>query len=176
MPELLIVVDEQDNPLYPEEKMKVHRLGLLHRAFSIFVFSNDMKKLLLQKRNRNKYHSGGLWANTTCGHPYWGEPLEKAVHRRLIQEMGFDTELYEIFVFPYKADVGNGLIENEIDHIFMGTYEGEIKPNPDEVEDYKWFDLEELKEDLKQRQHLYAVWFKLIFPEVLNWLKINVQQ
>ena len=144
MPEYILTVDEKDNVTGKGEKMKVHREGKLHRAFSIFVF-NSKSELLLQKRAKSKYHSGGLWTNTCCSHQRDGETLEKAVHRRLKEEMGFDCELKEVFTFTYRVKFDDGLIENEYDHVFFGKFDGKPEPNPEEVDDWKWISLEELR-------------------------------
>src|SRR4030042_2763439 len=126
--EKIILVDENDREIGTEEKLKTHEQGKLHRAFSIFVF-NSKGELLLQRRAKGKYHSGGLWTNTCCSHPREGEKLEEAVHRRLKQEMGLDCPLKEAFSFIYKVRFENGLFEHELDHVFIGRVDG--KPVPD---------------------------------------------
>lgn len=166
MNEYIIVVDENDNEKGSIEKLEAHKKGILHRAFSIFVF-NDNNKLLLQKRLQSKYHSGGLWTNTCCSHPRYGESLETAVHRRLIEEMGFDCNLNEIFSFIYKAQLET-LIEHEYDHVFIGNYNGDVIPNENEVEDFKWVNIDELKEDIKNNPHSYTVWFKKSIDKVIE--------
>ncbi len=157
----VILVDENDKEIGFEEKMEAHKTGKLHRAFSIFVF-NSKGELLLQRRARDKYHSGGLWSNTCCSHPRVGETLEEAVHRRLKEEMGFDCELREAFHFIYKARVGD-LTEHELDHVFIGRYNGEVNPNPDEVEEYKWVPVASLSKDMKVHPENYTEWFKIAF-------------
>jgi len=143
-------------------KMDAHIQGKLHEAFSIFVFSKN-NELLLQKRSDGKYHSGGLWSNTCCGHPRVNENLNSAVHRRLNEEMGFDCELREVFSFIYNAKLPNTLIEYEFDHVFIGNFDKtEITPNPEEVADYKWIKLENLKKDLEANPQKYTEWFKII--------------
>src|SRR5258708_5798594 len=117
------------------EKLEVHQKGLLHRAFSIFIF-NRKGEMLLQQRALNKYHNGGLWTNACCSHPAPGEKTLTAATRRLKEEMGFTTALEKAFDFTYKVSFENGLTENEFDHVFTGRYEGSIEPNPDEVKDY----------------------------------------
>ena len=140
MSEQVILVDKNDNIIGTEEKLKAHQLGLLHRAFSIFVLRRTPDlELLMQKRALTKYHSGGLWTNSCCGHPRPSEPLMEAAARRLKEEIGLSLPLKEIGVFTYKADVGNNLTEHEIDHILIGYWEGEtIRPNPEEEETLQW--------------------------------------
>jgi len=160
----IILVDENDKQIGVEGKMKIHKDGLLHRCFSIMVF-NDKGEFLLQKRAVHKYHSAGLWANACCGHPAPGEDIESAAHKRLKQEMGFDCELKESFVFHYRTEFDNGLIENEIDHVFLGKYNGEIRQNPKEVADFKWMKIKDIKEDIQKNPEAYASWFKIIITE-----------
>jgi isopentenyl-diphosphate delta-isomerase len=133
--EMVASVDENDNIIGEEEKIKAHQEGKLHRAFSIFVF-NSKGQMLIQKRAKEKYHSGGLWTNTCCSHPRPGEPIEKAAHRKLKEEMGFDCEIKEIFSFIYKVKFDNGLFENEYDHVFLGKFDGKPMPDSTEVEDW----------------------------------------
>ena len=160
----VILVNQNDEEIGFEEKIKAHKQGKLHRAFSIFIF-NGQKQLLLQRRNKAKYHCAGLWSNTCCSHPKPGEVLEDAVHRRLKEEMGFDCELKEIFNFTYRAKLDNGLIENEFDHVFIGNFEGSFKPNPEEVDDWKWISINELKEDINKNSRKYTSWLRVILKE-----------
>ena len=170
MPEYILTVDEKDKVIGKEEKIKVHREGKLHRAFSIFVF-NSKGKLLLQKRAKSKYHSGGLWTNTCCSHQRDGETLEKAVHRRLKEEMGFDCELKEVFTFTYRVKFDDGLSENEYDHVFFGKFDGKPDPNPDEVDDWKWVSLEELRKDIQKNPDDYTYWLKVSIDRVMLMVK-----
>jgi isopentenyl-diphosphate delta-isomerase len=167
MKDYVILVDENDNEIGIEEKMKAHEDAKLHRAFSIFIF-NSKGEMLLQQRACDKYHSGCLWSNATCSHPRPGEQVEQAAHRRLKEEMGFDTELKKEFHFIYKADFDHGLTEHEFDHVFLGQYDGPINLNADEADDYKWIDLESLQQDIKRNPDDYTVWFKIAFDRVLN--------
>ena len=128
----VILVDTKDNQTGISEKLEAHKKGLLHRAFSIFLF-NDQDQLLLQKRADEKYHSGGLWTNTCCSHPSPGEFLIKSAQNRLKEEMGISTSLSPLFSFIYKAEFDNGLIEHELDHVFIGTFNANPLPNPEEV-------------------------------------------
>jgi isopentenyl-diphosphate delta-isomerase len=168
MPEMIILVDENDKPMGFEEKIKAHQNGgKLHRAFSIFIFNSE-GKTLLQLRSKKKYHFGGLWTNTCCSHPLKGEELSDAVHRKLKQEFGFDTDLKEIFSFIYKVtDRKSGLTEYEFDHVFVGIYNGKPKPNPEEIDDFKWIDLKDLKADLIKNRGKYTPWFAIAVDRVM---------
>jgi isopentenyl-diphosphate delta-isomerase len=169
MPEYVQLVNKKDEEVGIEEKIKTHREGKLHRAFSIFVF-NSKGELLLQKRAGTKYHSAGLWSNTCCSHPLPGEPLEKAVHRRLKEEMGFDCKLKEIFSFIYKAKLGNNIFEHEYDHVFLGKFDGEPKPNPEEVSEWRWVSLEKLKKDVEENPEKYTYWFRACLDRIISSL------
>lgn len=160
--EYVILVDENDQEIGTMEKQEAHEKGLLHRAFSVFIF-NEKKELLLQQRALTKYHSAGLWTNTCCSHPRIGETIEQAAHRRLIEEMGFDCELSTKTSFIYKAAFENGLTEHEFDYVLVGSFNGEINFNPTEVKNFKWINLEELQIDLFQNNQNYTAWFKIIF-------------
>ncbi|BCN29350.1 isopentenyl-diphosphate Delta-isomerase [Anaeromicropila herbilytica] len=172
MTEYIIEVNQEDQELGQVEKMEAHRKGILHRAFSIFIF-NSKNQLLLQKRNTNKYHSGGLWTNTCCSHPRVGEKLEDAVDRRLMEEMGFHCELSERFSFTYQVQLDHNLMEHEYDHVFIGRYEGNVLPDENEVEAYKWVDILELSEDLKANPHLYTFWFRSIYDKVMEHITLD---
>ncbi len=163
----VILVDSQDKAIGTAEKLKAHEEGKLHRAFSIFVF-NSKNELLLQQRAKSKYHSGGLWTNTCCSHPNPIEPIEKTIHDRLQFEMGFDSELKHLFAFEYRAEFENGLIEHEYDHVFLGNYENNPNPNPDEVEDYKWISWSDLQTDLKQNPSKYTAWLHILMDRYFD--------
>lgn len=169
MPEMIILVDGDDRQVGVEEKVKAHENGgKLHRSFSIVVF-NSKREVLLQLRSVKKYHFGGLWTNTCCSHPNKGELLENAVHRKLKQEFGFDTELRELFSFIYKVtDKKSGLTEWEFDHVFVGEFNGQPKPNPEEIDDYKWISVPELKKDVEKNPEKYTLWFRTALPKVLE--------
>jgi isopentenyl-diphosphate delta-isomerase len=170
--EKIILVDEKDKEIGTGEKMKVHEEGRLHRAFSIFVF-NSKGEILLQRRAEAKYHSGGLWTNTCCSHPKAGEELGKAVHRRLKEEMGFDVPLKEIFSFIYNVKFGNGLTEHELDHVFVGKFDGKPVPNPEEVEGWKWIPLSELKKDVQRNPDSYTYWLRVALEKLGSYGKIE---
>lgn len=168
----VILVDEQDQPCGVVEKMEAHRRGVLHRAFSIFIF-NSQGEMLLQQRAFEKYHSGGLWTNACCSHPFPGEETIQAAIRRLREELGFETKLEKIFDFVYKADFDNGLIEHEFDHVFTGYYEGKIVMNPEEVKDVCYKSMTGIQRDLLEEPAKYTAWFRLAFPKVFDWWEAN---
>lgn len=157
--EQLILVDAHDRELGVKEKIEAHIEGALHRAFSIFVFDSE-KRLLLQKRANSKYHSGGLWSNTACGHPRPGETTLEAARRRLREEMGFDCDLCEAFEFLYRVELDGALIEHEYDHVFFGAHEGVPAPDPSEVEDWRWVTMEELRLQLTEEPERFSYWLK----------------
>jgi isopentenyl-diphosphate Delta-isomerase len=166
--EEIILVDKNDNKLGLCGKMKAHLEGKLHRAFSVFVFNSE-GELLLQKRAYEKYHSGGLWTNTCCSHPRDSEDIEEAVHRRLNEELGFDCPIKKILGFYYKAKLDNNVYEHEYDHVFIGKYNGVPKPNPNEVDDWLWINIEELLNRIKRNPSDFTYWFKLVLNDVLNF-------
>lgn len=163
--EYVILVDENDNEVGQMEKMEAHEKGLLHRAFSVFIFDEE-GRFLLQQRALEKYHSGGLWTNACCSHPRSGETTEQAAERRLQEELGFQVDVNEKFSFIYKSVLDKGLTEHELDHVFFATYNGDIKPNPEEVMDYKYVDLDWLNKDVSDHPDNYTEWFKICFDEV----------
>jgi isopentenyl-diphosphate delta-isomerase len=165
----VILVNEFDEPIGVLEKLEAHQKGLLHRAFSIFVF-NDSNELMLQRRAFDKYHSGGLWTNTCCSHPAPKETVEEACHRRLKEEMGFDTELEFVTSFIYKAELDQQLTEHEFDHVYIGKYQDSPVINESEVSEWKFVNLAELEADIKKNPDHYTVWFKIIFSKVKDHL------
>jgi len=167
MEEKVILVDQDDQEIGLSEKLRAHREGKLHRAFSIFIF-NARGELLLQKRARTKYHSGGLWTNTCCSHPRPGEPLAEGAHRRLREEMGFDCDLREIFSFRYKVKFDNDLFEHEYDHVLMGQFDGEPFPSAGEIDDWKWIGLEELRQHIRENPDSYTYWLKICLDKVIS--------
>lgn len=168
--EKVILVDSKDNPIGLMEKMEAHEKAILHRAFSVFIFNSE-GKLMLQQRALHKYHSPGLWTNTVCSHPRDGETTDEAAHRRIIEEMGFDCDFEEAFSFIYKADVGQGLIEHEFDHVFIGSSNNQPKINTDEVESWKYVELDWLEEDVKINPNEYTKWFKIALAEVIAYFR-----
>ncbi|MBS1928947.1 MAG: isopentenyl-diphosphate Delta-isomerase [Chitinophagaceae bacterium] len=163
----LILVNEADEPVGTMEKMEVHQKALLHRAFSIFIF-NSKNELLLQQRALDKYHSAGLWSNTCCSHPSPGEDTAHAAAKRLKEEMGIETPLQHAFHFIYRAEFENQLTEHELDHVFVGKFDGEPEPNPNEVSDISYQTVEQLLSDMKENPQNFTVWFKLILPRLAN--------
>jgi len=168
----VILVDEQDQVLGTLEKMEAHRKGVLHRAFSVFIFDGK-GRMLLQQRAAHKYHGGLLWSNACCSHPFPGEATHVAAHRRLGEELGFDTALTEIFSFTYKAAVENQLIEHEFDHVFTGKYEEQISPNPDEVADYCYSAMDDIKIAMQSHPGKFTSWFRIVFPQIEAWWKLQ---
>jgi isopentenyl-diphosphate delta-isomerase len=162
--EKVILVNEKDEPIGLMPKMEAHEKGLLHRAFSVFVF-NDKNELMLQQRALSKYHSPGLWTNTCCSHQREGESNIEAGKRRLQEEMGFTTELKDTMAFIYKAPFDNGLTEHEFDHILVGNFNDVPNLNPEEVSAWKWMELEDVQKDMKSHPECYTEWFKIIFDK-----------
>lgn len=158
----IILIDKNDKEIGVGEKIETHKKGLLHRSFSILVFNTYKNELLIQKRVDSKYHSGGLWSNTCCGHPKPGESLNDAAHRRLKEEMGFDCELKELLGFKYKIKFTNGLSENEYNHVFIGKFDNHPAINRKEVQDWKWISFDKLRKDMVQNPENYTYWFRLI--------------
>lgn len=168
--EKVILVNENDEPIGLMEKLEAHEKAVLHRAFSVFVL-NDKNEVMLQQRAHHKYHSPLLWTNTCCSHQREGESNIQAGTRRLQEEMGFSTELKELFHFIYKAPFDNGLTEHELDHVMIGYYNNEPNINLDEVESWKWMSIEAIKDDIQTQSENYTVWFKIIFDEFYHYLE-----
>lgn len=164
----VILVDINDRETGAMEKMEAHEKGLLHRAFSIFIF-NEKGEMLLQQRALNKYHSGGLWTNACCSHPLPEEATDAAARRRLKEELGFETPIEKIFDFVYTVDFENGLTEHEFDHVFAGEYQGNINFNKVEVMDFCYKEVLEIHQNLKTQPQKYTAWFQLAFPKIEDW-------
>lgn len=163
--EQVILVDPQDNELGTRDKLQAHLRGELHRAFSVFVLDAD-GQLLLQRRAGNKYHTAGMWSNTCDGHPRPGETVLHAAERRLAEEMGVACLLVVRAAFPYRADLGEGLVEHEIDHLLIGRYDADPKPDPDEVSEWKWMDLAAVAEDVDEHPERYVPWLGIALTYV----------
>lgn len=168
----IILVDEKDVPVGTMEKLEVHRKALLHRAFSVFIFNNS-GEMLLQQRAKNKYHSALLWTNACCSHPAPGQETLAEATKRLHEEMGFTTPLTKAFNFIYKAAFDNGLTEHELDHVFIGTYDGNIKPCKEEVNDYCYMATEAITDSIQSHPQKYTEWFKIAFPKLLTYLAVK---
>ena len=162
--EKVILVDENDQQIGLMEKIEAHEKALLHRAFSVFVL-NSKNELMLQRRALHKYHSPGLWTNTCCSHQRDGETTMDAGLRRLQEEMGFVTPLQEKFSFIDKAEFDNGLTEHEYDHVLLGHFENEPVINRDEVAEWKWMPILEVKNDIENNPENYTPWFRIIFEK-----------
>ena len=162
----LVLVNIYDEEIGSGEKAAVHEKGLLHRAFSVFLVNDG--KMLIQKRTINKYHSGGMWTNACCSHPRRGEQLMEAVHRRLVEELGFDCDVEELFSFMYRTAFSENLFEYEFDHVFLGSYDGPITLNEEEASAIKWVALEELKKDVVEHPERYTSWFLIALRRVIK--------
>ena len=160
--ERIILVDPSDRKIGTIEKVLAHEYGMLHRAFSVFIFHIDDGKVktLLQQRHPEKYHSGGLWSNACCSHPHPGEKIVQSAQKRLHVEMGISVPLTEVGKFHYIAQFDNGLTENEIDHVLMATFQGKVHINKKEVADYRWVEITALQKDLKANSDQYTPWLQ----------------
>jgi isopentenyl-diphosphate delta-isomerase len=163
--ERVILVDGDDVECGTAEKLAAHAEGALHRAFSVVVF-NRAGEMLLQCRAAGKYHSAGLWSNACCGHPRPGEDVRKAARRRLAEEMGIDCKLKPLFHLRYHADLDSGLVENEYDHVFAARFDGEPRPNPAEVQAWRWVRMDDIRRDLDEEPERYTAWFPLLVDEL----------
>lgn len=167
MSQQVILVDEIDRPIGEGEKLSVHQTGELHRAFSVFLFDAG-GRWLLQRRHPTKYHSGGLWTNTCCSHPAPGQETGDAARERLYVEMGIQTPLEPLFRFHYRAEFENALIEHELDHVFIGQFDGAPVPNDAEVCDWRWLDTPSLLKELADYPYEFTYWFRIAVPRVLG--------
>ena len=168
--EKVILVNEQDQAIGLMNKLEAHEKAVLHRAFSVFVL-NSNNEIMLQQRAYQKYHSPLLWTNTCCSHQRDGETNIQAGTRRLFEEMGFITELKELFHFIYKAPFDNGLTEHELDHVMIGYFNENPEINLEDVESWKWMSIEDVKNDMQIHPEIYTVWFKIIFDEFYHYLE-----
>lgn len=168
--EQVILVNEKDEPIGLMPKLEAHEKAALHRAFSVFIL-NSKNEIMLQQRAAQKYHSPLLWTNTTCSHQRAGESNLQAGNRRLMEEMGFNAELKELFSFIYKAPFDNGLTEHELDHVMIGYYDGEPQINREEAESWKWMGVDEVKQDMQQNPGNYTVWFRIIFDKFYHYIE-----
>jgi len=171
----VILVDEQDNEIGVMDKLEAHQKGLLHRAFSVFVF-NKKNEMLLQKRAVEKYHSGGLWTNSCCSHPAENETVLNAGHRRLKEEMNYQCDLHEGFHFIYKVALDNDLTEYELDHVLIGLSNDNPIINPEEASDFKWISIPQVLKEIEDRPSDFTFWFKVIMKDYLVELENNLNK
>lgn len=169
--EQVILVNDKDEQLGLMPKLEAHEKGVLHRAFSVFIF-NEKNELMLQQRALHKYHSPGLWTNTCCSHQRDGESSLSAGVRRLREEMGFEVPLKETTSFIYTATFDNGLTEHEFDHILVGKFNDEPKINEDEVASWKWISMDDLEKGMNENPNQYTAWFKIIFDKFQQHLAV----
>jgi isopentenyl-diphosphate Delta-isomerase len=172
--EQVVLVNEHDEELGTMGKLEAHKKGVLHRAFSIFLFDGE-GRLLLQQRAQGKYHSAGLWTNTCCSHPRQGETLQSAAHRRLQEEMGIDVLLEHRFSFIYQAHFDNGLQEHELDHVFFGNFDGIPIPNPAEVSAWRYATVNELDDEIRTYPDRFTAWLRDCWPRILQEIKRDPQ-
>lgn len=165
MAQQVILVDKNNKKIGVEGKIKAHKEGNLHRAFSVFIF-NSKGELLIQQRAKTKYHSEGLWSNSVCSHPKPNEPYRQAAERRVKEELGFSCKLKKSFCFIYNTGFQNGLTENEYDCVFIGKFNGKPKPNKKEVSGYKWISIKSLKQDIVKNPKKYTIWLKIALNKI----------
>jgi isopentenyl-diphosphate Delta-isomerase len=164
----LVLVDKDDKEIGLKEKFATHKIPVpLHRAISIVIYNKDKSEMLITKRAKIKPTWPNAWTNAVCSHPYPKESYQAAAKRRLFEELGFNTPLKEVFWFNYSARMDNKIWgEHELDHTFVGKYEGKVEPDPDEVAGYEWISLKDLKKDLKANPNKYSPWFKIIMNKL----------
>ena len=165
MYDFVILVDHDDREVGREDKLSAHQRGVLHRAVSAFLIDAEGRHLL-QRRAVGKYHSEGLWSNACCSHPRPGEPTPDAVSRRLREEMGVTVPLTPLLRYTYRAELDNGLIEHEVDHVFIGRFDGVPTPDPAEVSEWRWIAPEALEAEMALAPGNFTAWFRLLLPEV----------
>jgi len=160
----VILVDNFDNEVGEMEKLEAHKKGVLHRAFSIFILSSN-NELLLQQRASSKYHSPNLWTNSCCSHPAPGEELLESAHKRLLHEMGMQTELKVVDSFIYHCKFNNGLTEYEFDYVIVGYSDAIPAFNSSEVKDFRWISFDNLKLEMESNPDNFTFWFKDIIAQ-----------
>jgi len=167
MQEQVVLVNKNDKEIGYMDKLKAHQKGILHRAISVFIF-NSNGKMLIQRRALDKYHTPGIWSNTACSHPRENEKTIDAASRRLYEEMGMNVELEFGFSFLYRAEFSNGLIEHELDHVFIGFSDLNPIINRDEVCDFKYVDEQEIEALLKENSNSFSPWFKICYKKAIK--------
>jgi len=170
--DLLILVDKNDRETGTMDKLSVHQAGVLHRAFSVFIF-NSRNELLLQQRAEGKYHSGGLWSNTCCSHPLKEENMKITVIKRLKEEMGIECSVESKFSFIYKHQFENGLTEHELDHVYFGACDQIPVINPEEVKAFRYVSLEMLENEISENPERFTIWLRICFPLVVQYYLKN---
>jgi isopentenyl-diphosphate delta-isomerase len=169
----VVLVDNNDNEIGVEEKFLVHVQPLkLHRAFSIFIL-NDSGQLLIQKRGHQKKTWPKFWSNSCCSHPGPKEPTLLAAKRRLAEELGFTCDLEFLFKFQYEAKYNQYWGERELDHVLLGYYNDSVRPNPMEVDDFKFVDLDKLRIDMDENPARYTPWFRICFGDFMKSLAVE---
>ncbi len=161
----VVLVNNDDEITGSAPKLEAHHTGLLHRAFSVVIY-NSKGEILLQQRALEKYHSAGLWSNTCCSHPQPGENIQDSAEQRLYEEMSFRAQLKYAGKFQYRVSLENNMVENEIDYVFTGHYDGPVSPDPDEVAQYKWVSPDLLLRELEAAPHLYTYWLPLVLKMI----------
>lgn len=165
----VVLINERDTTVGEMDKMEAHQKGILHRAFSIFLF-NSNNEMLIQQRASEKYHGADLWTNACCSHPQLNEDVMESAQKRLVFEMGIRCEIKNAFSFLYKASVENDLIEHEFDHVFIGYTDTDPIPNPQEVQSFKWLDMTVLSKDIHENPEKYTYWFKMASPRIAEFI------
>ncbi|MEZ3497994.1 isopentenyl-diphosphate Delta-isomerase [Pantoea sp. KPR_PJ] len=165
----VILVDHLDRPTGKMEKLEVHEKGLLHRAVTVYVF-NSRGELLLQRRASDKYHCGGLWSNTTCGHPCPDEPTQQAAERRLFEEMGLTLSLTPVFELSYNLPLSNGLTEHEYGHVYFAVSDAKPQPDPLEADDWCYRSVADIQRAMLEEPQQFTPWFLYTFPRIPAYL------
>lgn len=163
----VVLVDEHDHALGEMDKMEAHQKGILHRAFSIFIFNHE-RQMLIHQRAQHKYHGGGLWTNACCSHPQWGEEIKASASQRLAYEMGLKCDIDYLFSFTYHTPVENNLIEHEYDYVFMGYTDDQPEFNPDEVQNYQWIGKTDLLKQIAEQPEKFTYWFRMAVPQIMD--------
>ncbi len=161
-PKITMIPTWVGGDLVAVEKLEAHQKGLLHKAISVFVLYGN--EVLIQQRALCKYHTPGLWANTCCTHPKWGEAAEDCAQRRLNEELGITgLNLEHRDQLTYRANVGNGLIEHERVDIFLSRVDSRIAcdPNPEEVMATDWVDMVELAKWVEREPDRFTPWLQI---------------